>query len=64
MCIGHKENQFELLISLSCINKFCLSKGINQEQQYDMFIWLIIRYVAIDRCISWQNYLDNMQKIK
>ena len=59
-----ENHQFELPISLSCIKKFCLLKGMNQDQQYDTFIWLIIRYVAIDRCISCQNYLDDIQKIE
>ena len=59
--IGYKGQQFDLPIDISCIKKYCLSAEIKKEQVYDVLMWIIIRFVAIDRRISWQDYLDDLK---
>ncbi len=60
--IGYKGQQFDLPIDISCIKKYCLSAEIKKEQVYDVLMWIIIRYIAIDTRISWQEYLDNLNE--
>ena len=60
--IGYKGQQFDLPIDISCIKKYCLSAEIKKEQVYDVLMWIIIRYTAIDRRISWQKYLDDLKE--
>ena len=52
--IGYKGQQFDLPIDISCVKKYCLSSEIKKEQVYEVLMWIIIRYIAIDNCISCQ----------
>ena len=54
--IGYKGQQFDLPIDISCIKKYCLSSEVKKEQVYDVLLWIIIRYVAIQKCISFKEW--------
>lgn len=49
--IGYNNQQLDLPIDVYCIRKYCLSSKIKDEQVYDVLLWIIIRYVAIQKCI-------------
>ena len=62
--IGRNGQRFDLPIDISCVKKYCLSSEIKKEQVYDVLLWIIIRYIAIDRCLSWQEYVENYEANK
>ncbi len=53
-----------LLIDIYPLKKYCLSLDIKKEQLYDVLIWIIIRLVAIERCVVWQDYLIDFNSNK
>ena len=55
------EEQYKLPIDISSIKKYCLSLEIKKEQIYDVLMWTIIRFIAIDRRITWQVYFDDLK---
>ncbi len=55
--IGHNKHKFDLPLDVSYIKKYCLSSEITKNQTYDVLLWIVIRYAAIDECLSWQEYL-------
>lgn len=57
--IGRNDQKLDLPIDISCIKKYCLSSEIKKDQIYDVLLWIIIRYIAIERCLSWQEYLKD-----
>lgn len=62
--IGYNEQELDLPLDISCIKKYCLSSKIKKEQVYDVLLWIIIRYVAIDERLSWQVYLNDYEANK
>ncbi len=62
--IGYNKQEFDLPLDISCIKKYCLSSEIKKEQTYDVLLWIVIRYVAIDKCLSWQEYLKDYEANK
>ncbi len=60
--VGYKGQQFDLPIDISCIKRYCLSAEIKKEQVYDVLMWIIIRYIAIDKRMAWQEYLEDLKK--
>ena len=51
--IGYNNQQLDLPIDVSCIRKYCLSSKIKTEQVYDVLLWIVIRYVTIQKCVSY-----------
>lgn len=45
---------FNLPIDIIGIKKYGLSSKIGLEQVYDVLFWIIIRYIAIIKCLTWQ----------
>lgn len=62
--IGRNDQQFDLPIDIASVKKYCLSSEIKKEQVYDVLLWIVIRYVAIDRCLNWQEYLKDYEADK
>lgn len=62
--IGRNEKQLDLPIDISCVKKYCLSSEIKKDQVYDVLLWIVIRYVAIVQCLSWQEYLKDYEANK
>ena len=56
------EEQYKLPIDISSIKKYFLSLKIKKEQIYDVLMWTIIRFIAIDRRMTWQVYFDNLKE--
>ena len=59
--IGRNGRKLSLPIDISIIKDYCFSTEIKEEQFYDAFMWIILRYVAILRCISWNKANENNQ---
>lgn len=59
--IGRNGRKLSLPIDISIIKDYCFSTEIKEEQFYDALMWIILRYVAILRCISWNKANENNQ---
>ena len=53
--IGRNERKLELPIDISYIKKYCLTSNIKPNEIYDALIWIIIRYIGLERCYTWNN---------
>ena len=53
--LGHNGRTFELPIDISYIKKYCLTSNIKPNEIYDALIWIIIRYIGLERCYTWNN---------
>ncbi|MDO4962627.1 MAG: hypothetical protein Q4E75_00785 [bacterium] len=62
--IGKNGRKLSLPIDISIIKKYCFSTELKEEQFYDALIWIVLRYVAISRCISWNNWLKKYENNK
>ena len=62
--IGYNGRKLELPIDISMIKKYCFSTELKEEQFYDAFMWIALRYIAISRCISWQKFEEDYKKNK
>ena len=62
--LNNENKQETNFIDISPLKKYCLSLDIKKDQIYDVFIWIIIRYVAIERCMVWQDYLKDYEANK
>lgn len=58
------KNKLELPIDISIIKKYCFSTELKEEQFYDAFMWIALRYIAISRCIIWQKSEEEYEKNK
>lgn len=59
--IGRNGRKLSLPIDISIIKDYCFSTEIKEEQFYDALMWIILRYVAILRCISWNKANESNQ---
>lgn len=62
--IGYNERKLDLPIDISIIKEYCFSSDLKEEQFYDTFMWIALRYIAIFRCLDWQNMEKTTTKIK
>ena len=62
--IGKNGRKLSLPIDISIIKEYCFSTELKEEQFYDALMWIVLRYVAISRCISWNNWLKEYEKNK
>lgn len=53
--IGINNRKLSLPIDISIIKEYCFSTELKEEQYFDTFIWIALRYIAIARCIAWKN---------
>ena len=58
------KDKLELPINISIIKKYCFSTELKEEQFYDTFMWIALRYIAISRCIIWQKCEEEYKKNK
>lgn len=56
--IGNNKRTINLPIDISILKEYCISSEIKEEQLYDTFMWIALRYIAIQRCLIWKD-LDN-----
>ena len=60
--IGYNGRKIKLPIDISTIKDYCFSTELKKEQLYDALLWITLRYVAISRCISWNEWLQEYEK--
>ncbi len=62
--IGYNGRKLSLPIDISIIKEYCFSTELREEQFYDALMWITLRYVAISRCLSWNEWLKDYEKNK
>lgn len=62
--IGKNGRKLSLPIDISIIKEYCFSTELKEDQFYDALMWIILRYIAISRCISWNKWLKEYEKNK
>lgn len=62
--IGKNGRKIKLPIDIKNIKEYCLSTEIKEDQIYDTLIWIALRYIAISRCISWNEWLQEYENNK
>ena len=62
--IGYNGRKLSLPIDISIIKEYCFSTELKEEQFYDTLMWITLRYIAISRCISWNEWLKEYEKNK
>lgn len=55
--IGHNDRKIDLPIDVSMIKDYCFSSSLKENQFYDTLTWIALRYIAISKCISFQECL-------
>lgn len=58
------KGKLEIPIDISIIKKYCFGAELKEEQFYDVFILIALRYIAISRCIIWQKSEEEYKKNK
>lgn len=56
--LGKNERVLELPINISYIKNYCLSSNIKNNQLYDSLVWIVLRLVAINYCIRFNDGLE------
>ena len=62
--IGKNGRKIKLPIDIKTIKDYCLSTEIKEDQVYDTLMWIALRYIAISRCISWNEWLQEYENNK
>ena len=62
--IGKNGRKIKLPIDIKTIKDYCLSTEIKKEQIYDTLMWVALRYIAISRCLSWNEWLQEYERNK
>ena len=62
--IGYNGRKIKLPIDIDTIKDYCFSTELKKEQLYDALLWITLRYVAISRCLSWNEWLQEYEKAK
>ena len=62
--IGKNGRNIKLPIDIKTIKNYCLSTEIKKEQIYDTLMWIALRYIAISRCLSWNEWLQEYENNK
>lgn len=60
--IGKNDRKIKLPIDIKTIKDYCLSTEIKEDQIYDTIVWITLRYIAISRCLSWNEWLQEFEK--
>lgn len=55
--IGYNDRKIDLPIDISMIKDYCFSSSLKENQFYDTLTWIALRYIAISKCISFQECL-------
>ena len=58
------DDKLQLPIDIEVIKKYCFSTELKEEQYYDTFMWIALRYIAISRCIICQKCEEEYKKNK
>lgn len=62
--IGHNGRKIKLPIDIKTIKDYCFSTELKKEQLYDALMWIALRYIAISRCLSWKEWLQEYENNK
>lgn len=62
--IGKNGRKLSLPIDISIIKEYCFSTELKEEQFYETLIWIILRYIAISKCLSLNEWKDKYRKEK
>ena len=62
--IGKNGRKIKLPIDIKTIKNYCLSTEIKENQIYVTLMWIALRYIAVSRCISWNEWLQEYEKNK
>lgn len=62
--IGHNGRKIKLPIDIKTIKDYCFSTELKKEQLYDALMWIALRYIAISRCLSWNEWEEEFEKNK
>lgn len=62
--IGRNNHKITLPIDISVVKDYCFSTELKEEQFYDTFMWIALRYIAISRCLSWKEWEEEYNKNK
>ncbi len=62
--IGKNGRKIKLPIDIKTIKDYCFSTEIKKEQIYDTLMWITLRYIAISRCLSWNEWLQGYENDK
>lgn len=56
--IGNNDRKIKLPVDIDIIKNYCFSTELKEEQFYDALMWIALRYIAISRCIIF-NEIEN-----
>ena len=62
--IGKNGRKIKLPIKIKTIKEYCFSTELKKEQLYDALVWIALRYIAISRCLSWNEWLQGYENDK
>lgn len=62
--IGKNGRKLTLPINISIIKEYCFSTELKEEQFYETLVWIVLRYVAISRCLTFKKWLEEYEKDK
>jgi len=62
--IGYNGRKIKLPIDINTIKDYCFSTELKKEQIYDALLWITLRYIAISRCLSWNEWMQEYEKNK
>lgn len=51
--IGNNNRKIELPVDINIIKNYCFSTELREEQFYDTLMWIALRYIAISRCLIY-----------
>ena len=57
--IGNNDRKIELPVDINIIKNYCFSTELKEEQFYDTLMWIALRYIAISRCLIF-NESENL----
>jgi hypothetical protein len=62
--IGKNGRKLSLPIDISIIKEYCFSAELKEEQFYETLVWIILRYVAISKCLSLKEWQEKYKEEK
>ena len=62
--IGKNGRKLTLPINISIIKEYCFSTELKEEQFYETLVWIVLRYVAISRCLTFKKWIEEDEKDK
>lgn len=62
--IGKNGRKLTLPIDISVVKEYCFSTELKEELFYETLVWIVLRYVAISRCLTLKEWHDEYEKTK